>query len=195
MENHELYASNTTFQKRKSRLWTFTYPNGGKAQLDYIIARKKWSKSITNVNAYTQTFSTLQSDHRPLIAQVQLKLRSAKQAPAKNPRPNFKLLNGNHELQHQYAIAVKNRFEILAETETINCDNYHHLETACMEAGKSLLPRTKPDRWNNIAHKPSVKQARNELHQVAKSGNRREIKAAKKNLEGAYKQEEINPFC
>ena len=58
MDSHQLYAANLTFQKPQCRLWTFRYPNGNKGQMDYIIARRKWSKSISNVNAFTNIFSS-----------------------------------------------------------------------------------------------------------------------------------------
>ena len=40
------------FTKRKGKLWTFTYPNGVRAQLDHIMINKKWRNSALNCEAY-----------------------------------------------------------------------------------------------------------------------------------------------
>ena len=190
IEEHDLVVTNTSFQKPSHRLWTFKYPHGGKTQLDYIIVRKKWSKSVINVNAYTKTFQTIQSDHRAVIAQIQLKLRSNKQRPSSNNRPNFNLLKNNPDLQQQYAIAVKNRFSALAETDSVVPANYNLLEQACKEEGLKLLPRTKRDNWVNLSSKDSVKEARARLKQATQTNDSRAVKQAKCNLRKAYTDEE-----
>ena len=41
MHSFNLIAANCHFQKPQRKLWTFTYPNGSKAQLDYILVRSK----------------------------------------------------------------------------------------------------------------------------------------------------------
>ena len=192
MNSQQLFAANLMFQKPNRRLWTFRYPNGAKSQLDYILIRKKWSKSIRNINAITNVFGTLQSDHRALIAQVQLKLRSNKQHTATTPRPNFKLLHGNQNLQSQYAIAVKNRFSILSNSTTVDHKNYPLLGKVCTEIGAQLLPHAKPDRWKNIASRPSVIKARQETHQAIREGSRSKIIQKKKKLQEAYTTEETN---
>ncbi|XP_046841942.1 uncharacterized protein LOC124436059 [Xenia sp. Carnegie-2017] len=39
-EEFSLFATNTRFNKNKNNLWTFEYPNGSRAQLDFIMVRK-----------------------------------------------------------------------------------------------------------------------------------------------------------
>ena len=190
IEEHNLLITNTQFQKPRRRLWTFKYPNRTKAQLDYIIVRKKWSKSVINVNTYTKTFRSILSDHRAVVAQVQLKLRSAKQRPSNNSRPNFKLLQNNSTLQQQYAVEVSNRFETLAETDSVNHSNYNMLEQACYEEGLKLLPKTKRNNWTNLSSKDTIKQARSNLKQAEETNNRDAIRQAKQMLRKAYTEEE-----
>ena len=190
MDNHQLFATNLSFQKPFRRLWTFTYPNGEKAQIDFILARKKWRKSVTNVNALTNTFDTLHSDHRPVIANVQLKLRACSSSKSRATYPDFKKLHDNPELQHDYAISVQNRFSALANTSTVSSNNYHLLEKSCLEAGNNLLPKSRPDKWNNISLKQTVVHARSEMKQATRTGNQSLIKQKKKNLKQAYRQEE-----
>ena len=71
MRERDLIAINTRYQKRKGKLWTFEYPNGEKAQLDYIMINKKWRNSAVNYEAYS-TFSTVGSDHRAVTAKIRV---------------------------------------------------------------------------------------------------------------------------
>ena len=77
MEEFSLFASNTSSMKPKGQLWTFEYPKGGRAQLDYLIFRKKWSNSVKDSRAYS-TFSSVSSDHRVISATLNLSLRVSK---------------------------------------------------------------------------------------------------------------------
>ena len=47
LENR-LTCLNTKFQKRKGKLWTYSYANNAKAQIDYILINKKWNNSALN---------------------------------------------------------------------------------------------------------------------------------------------------
>ena len=59
----QLVVTNTSFQKKMNKMWTYMDPSGRKYQLDYILIRKKWRNSNTNVEAYS-SFSSTGSDHR-----------------------------------------------------------------------------------------------------------------------------------
>jgi len=58
---------NTKFQKRRGKKWTFSYPNGVKAQIDFLLINKKWKNSAINCEAFN-------SDHRIVMASLKLKL-------------------------------------------------------------------------------------------------------------------------
>ena len=59
-----LLATNTMFQKKKGKLWTFRdRASDALRQLDYILVRKKWRNSVHNTEAYN-SFKTVGSDHR-----------------------------------------------------------------------------------------------------------------------------------
>ena len=79
MDEFNLFAANTSFMKPKGQLWTFEYPTGGRAQLDYLVFRKKWKNSVRDAGAYS-TFSSVSSDHRVISAILKLSLRVPKQA-------------------------------------------------------------------------------------------------------------------
>ena len=70
----QLVITNTCFQKKLNKLWTYIDPYCRKYQLDYILMRKTWRNSITNVEAYN-TFSSIGSDHRIISSKVRLSLR------------------------------------------------------------------------------------------------------------------------
>ena len=53
MEEFSLFCSNCSFMKPKNQLWTFEYPSGKRAQLDYILFRKKWRNSTKNSRSYS----------------------------------------------------------------------------------------------------------------------------------------------
>ncbi len=50
---NRLTCLNSNFQKRERKLWTCTYPNNTKAQIDYIFINKKWKNSAINCEAYS----------------------------------------------------------------------------------------------------------------------------------------------
>ena len=69
----QLVITNICFQNKLNKLWTYMYPCCRKYQLDYILIRKKWRNSITNVEAYS-TFSSIGSD-RIISSKVRLSIR------------------------------------------------------------------------------------------------------------------------
>ena len=73
LENRLTYL-NTKFQKRKGKLWTNTYTNDTKAQIDYVFINKKWNNRTLNCEAYS-SFEGASSDHRIVTAKIRLSLR------------------------------------------------------------------------------------------------------------------------
>ena len=72
MESFDLISTNNRFQKPPRNLWTCQYPNGSRGQVDYIIVRRKLARSVSNVEIYSSTFDSLDSDHKALSAQIKL---------------------------------------------------------------------------------------------------------------------------
>ena len=78
----DLHITNTMFEKKKGKLWTFISDmNDSRSQIDYILINKKWKNSVHNVEAYN-SFSSMGSDHRLETAKKLLSLRKSK-SPAK----------------------------------------------------------------------------------------------------------------
>ena len=61
---NRLTCLNTKFQKRKRKLWTYTYANNAKAQIDYILINKKWNNSALNFEVYASLGGVLRSPNR-----------------------------------------------------------------------------------------------------------------------------------
>ena len=66
---NRLTCLNTSFQKREGKLWTDTYPNNTKAQIDYISINKKWNNRALNCQAYS-SFEGESTDHRIVTAKI-----------------------------------------------------------------------------------------------------------------------------
>ena len=74
MTENRLTCLNTNYQKREGKLWTNTYVNNSKAQIDYVFINKKWKNSAMNWEAYS-SFEGVSSDHRIVMAKIRLSLR------------------------------------------------------------------------------------------------------------------------
>ena len=67
MIENKLTCLDTNYQKREGKLWTDTYANNNKAQIDYVFINKKWKNSAMNCEAYS-SFEGVSSDHRIVTA-------------------------------------------------------------------------------------------------------------------------------
>ncbi|KAJ8362609.1 hypothetical protein AAFF_G00367560 [Aldrovandia affinis] len=104
LTEHELLAANTLFRKRMGKRWTFQdRATSMRRQLDYILVRRKWRKSILNAESYS-TFDSVGSDHRVVAARLRLSLRVPKSAP--RARPDWEAFAGSPELQANYTAEV-----------------------------------------------------------------------------------------
>ena len=92
----DLVVTNTYFRKRVGKLWTFIGPGGHKAQIDYIIVRRKWRNSVLNCEAYS-SFASVGSDHRVVSAKIRLSLTSNCKATPKRTIYNWRNLAGTKE--------------------------------------------------------------------------------------------------
>ena len=117
MKEFNLFSSNTSFMKPKGQLWTFEYPNGGRAQLDYLIFRKKWRNSVKDPRSYS-TFSTVCSDHRVISATLKLSLRVSKQAVSHPMKSiDWKEVAFNSQMCKDFTIQVFNKFQLLSSSD------------------------------------------------------------------------------
>ena len=71
MIENRLACLNTNYQKREGKLWTYTYANNTKSQIDYVLINKKWKNSAMNCEAYS-SFEGVSTDHRIVTAKIRL---------------------------------------------------------------------------------------------------------------------------
>ena len=130
-------------QKREGKLWTYTYANNNKAQIDYVFINKKWKNSAMNCEAYS-SFEGVSSDHRIVTAKIQLSLRKNTTWTATTKHYDWALLN-NRDIRDKSVLELRNRFESLQENwekGTPN-DEYENFINAHLEAAANCIP-TKP---------------------------------------------------
>ena len=197
-----LEITNTRFQKKRGKLWTYLSDTSGtKSQIDFILINRKWRNSIRNVEAYN-SFSSIGSDHRVLSARVNLSLRKSA-APKRKDSYEWSALKSDRDLQQLYTVEVKNRYNELQEgTESIT-ELYQHLITANSEAAEKHMPKKKRKAKKNPSKDTRVVEARTkvqeefEKYQVKANNEDQRVKfeAAKKSLQEVYLEiadEELN---
>ena len=146
MDEFNLFSANNSFMKSKGQLWTFEYPSGERAQLDYILYRKKWRNSVRDARSYS-SFSSVGSDHRIVSSTVKLSLRVSKQS---KPHPmksiDWKEVSSNPVLSKEFSLSVFNKFSVLS-SDDINSNNietvYDNLIKTTEEIAISTLPKRK----------------------------------------------------
>ena len=141
--------------KPKGQLWTFEYPNRDRAQLDYLIFRKKWRNSIRDARSYS-SFSSVGSDHRVISATLKLSLRASKKAeshPMK--RIDWKEVSSNSEISRDFAIQVYNKFQSLS-TSDINTENVEDVYDNLIKSTEEVALATLPKKKSRSKSKPSA---------------------------------------
>ena len=109
MIENRLACLNTNYQKREGKVWTYTYANNTKAQIDYVLINKKWKNSAMNCEAYS-SFEGVSTDHRIVTAKIRLSLRKNAKRTATTKHYDWALLN-NRDIRDKYVLESRNRFE------------------------------------------------------------------------------------
>ena len=140
MIENRLACLNINYQKREGKLWTYTYANNTKAQIDYVLINKKWKNSATNCEAYS-SFEGVSTDHRIATAKIRLSLRKNAKRTATTKHYDWALLN-NRDIKDKYVLELRNRYETLqerTEKSTPN-DEYENFVNAHLEAATKCIP-------------------------------------------------------
>ena len=197
MIENRLTCLNTNFQKREGKLWTHTYANKSKAQIDYLFINRKWKNSTMNCEAYS-TFEGVSSDHRIVTAKIRLSIRKNATRTVTTRRHDWALLN-NRDIRDKYALELRNRFETLHEkTEKVTPnDEYENFVEAHLEAASKCIP-TKPRTKNRVPWETSevrekralVKTASKSYRKNPTNTNARKLEKAQYQLAGIYLKEQ-----
>ena len=92
MIENRLTCLNTNYQKREGKLWTYTYVNNNKAQINYVFINKKWKNCAMNCRTYS-SFEGAPSNHWIVIAKIQLSLQKNATRTATTKHYDWALLN------------------------------------------------------------------------------------------------------
>ena len=190
IENRLTYL-NTNYQKRKGKLWTYMYANNSKAQIDYVLIKKKWKNSAMNCEAYS-SFEGVSSDHRLVTAKIRLSLRKNAKRTATTKHYDWALLN-NRDISDKYVLELRNRFETLqekTEKSTPN-DEYENFVNAHLEAAAKCIPTKLKTKyrvpWETLAVREKralVKTASKNYRKNPTNTNARKLKTAQYQLAG-----------
>jgi len=192
----QLIITNTCFQKRKNKLWTYLDPRGQKYQLDYILIRKKWRNSVVNSEAYS-TFASTGSDHRIVSSKIRLSLRANVKSPPRRITYDWSFFKGNPQMQANYTVEVKNRFEALQdrEDEMDVTKKYECFVKANAEATSNLVPTLKRRKRASLAanrciveERENVQRANRRYEHNTTEDRRQEVRHSNNNLNRAYER-------
>jgi len=190
----ELEITNTRFQKKPSKRWTFlSNCTMTKTQLDFVLVRKKWRNSVKDTLP-VQTFGSLGSDHRAVISKIKLSLRKQKREPTIT-KYNYGPLKTDSDLQDRYAVEVRNKFDTLlneVEEPTVTT-RYESLTLAIKATNSKLLQPIKKQRGMCPSNEPVVTSSRDALQAAQREyeldpnmGNSHEVAVKKQHLSKCY---------
>ena len=196
IENRLAYL-NTNYQKREGKLWTYTYANNTKAQIDYVVINKKLKNSAMNCEAYS-SFEGVSTDHRIVTAKILLSLRKNAKRTATTKYYDWALLN-NRDIRDKYVLKLRNRFETLqekTEKSTPN-DEYENFVNAHLETAAKCIPTKLKTKyrvpWETLAVREKralVKTASKNYRKNPTNTNALKLKTAQYHLAGIYLKEQ-----
>ena len=198
MQECNLKALNTSFTKRKGKLWTHTSPAGARSQIDYILINNKWKNSVLNCEAYS-TFCTVGSDHRIVTAKIRLSLRQSKISSKRKVKYNWNKLLTDNNIKNRYTVEVRNRYQALQDLDGNKDANqvYTNIMSAHEEAAKCSIPvkvrlkqRVPWEDENILEKRETAKKAYEESLKKKTRRSVAKLEDAKKELQEAYDLEQ-----
>ena len=110
-EEKKLIITNTFFQHHERRTYTYKSPGDvDRHQIDYILLSSRFRNGVKNYRAYPG--ADVASDHNPVIAKVEVKLKKLEKKKTNKIKPiDWGKLNNTKE---EFLIEVKNKYEVLA---------------------------------------------------------------------------------
>uniref|UniRef100_A0A8D2L819 Endonuclease/exonuclease/phosphatase domain-containing protein n=1 Tax=Varanus komodoensis TaxID=61221 RepID=A0A8D2L819_VARKO len=134
-QENTMVIANTLFQKPKSRLYTWTSPDGQhRNQIDYVFCSQRWSSPIQTVK--TRPGADCGSDHELLVAKFRLKLKKV----GKSTRPLRYDLN---HIPDEYTVEVTNRFKELDLIDRVSEELWTEVCNIVQETATKTIPKKK----------------------------------------------------
>ena len=150
-EEHNLVVTNTLFQQPPRRLYTRKSPGDiVRNQIDYILVSQRYRNSLKQVKMYPG--ADVNSDHNPVIAKLEIKLKNIRQFKRKE-QLDLNLLK-QESIRNKYNVEVRNKYELLVNQDQVlepndqlNIENkWNIFKTSILTALQKTLPKKVNDK-------------------------------------------------
>ena len=137
LKQHDMVIANTWFKVPVQRKWTWRSPDSNtRNQMDYILIRERLQNALKSCKAYPG--ADCGSDHNPVIAKVELKLRKLEKKK-QNKKRDIQQLQLNEETRIKYAVEVSNQLQALAEVEDLD-EQWKVMKESITTAVQKMIP-------------------------------------------------------
>ena len=119
-EEHNLVVTNTLFQQPHGKLYTWKSPGDiVRNQIDYILVSQRYRNSLKQVKTYPG--ADINSDHNPVIAKMEIKLKNLRQFK-REEQLDLNLLK-QESIKNKYNVEVRNKYELLVKQDQVQEPN------------------------------------------------------------------------
>ena len=140
---NDFIIGNTWFSVPRRRRWTWETPGmTARNQIDFILVKERFRNSLKSAKSYPG--ADCGSDHKPVIAKVQLKFRKLQKKNRKK-KLDLKQLKLNPNIRNQFYVEVANRFEALNDHTTME-EEYKIITKSITSAAEKTIPSVKSKR-------------------------------------------------
>ena len=182
-------ALNTRYWKCKGKLWTHTLPCGKKSHIDYILINAKWKNSALNCEAYN-TFTTVGSDHRIVMAKLRLSLGQSKSPTNQKLRYDWSKLLTDNNTKERYTRGVKQEIPSSAGSRR-ECEEFKCIYTNIISAYEDVARKYIPAKNKVNQHVPwlndDIIEKREPMLEALDYSNRVKTRISVKKLDDAKK--------
>ena len=165
-ELNGLIVGGTIFQHKDIHKITWNSPDKvTKPQIDHILINGKWKSSLQDVRVYTG--ADCGSDHNMVVAEIKLKLRTARKKQVRGKRINSDMLR-DAPTKDRFKIELRNRFQLLSNdpNQEVTLEDFNK---AVRESGEKILGYKKREQkawmkeatWDKIEERRTMKQKMN----------------------------------
>ncbi|XP_063416092.1 uncharacterized protein LOC134697738 [Mytilus trossulus] len=148
---NNLVIGGTIFEHKNIHKATWVSPNGKvKNQIGHILINKKWRSSLLDVKV--KRGADVYSDHHLVIGKIRLKFRKNK---CKTPSKIIDFGKLKPEIQQNFNIELKNRFEVLQleENEIDINSKWQHMSEIYLKTSEDILGYKNKERKEWISEK------------------------------------------
>ena len=146
---HNFFISNTRFQQKSNRKWTWASPDGiHKNMIDLILIQQRWKTSLINCRTFQS--ADVSSDHSLVMCNIKLRLKKLNNKPQQSCRVDVKRLK-DEKIRQSYSTTLTKNLENIKPT----C-NLEQQATKIEEAIKKAVEETVP--VTRTARKPWISE-------------------------------------